>query len=59
MGLQTSSSGGMSVGRVFALVLLVVVATSAEPTSAPLVNEIVRALTAVREALSGNFVVWF
>jgi hypothetical protein len=49
----------MSVGRVFALVLLVVVATSAEPTSAPLVNEIVRALTAVREALSGNFVVWF
>jgi hypothetical protein len=59
LGLQTSSSGGMSVGWVFALALLVVVATSAEPTSAPLVNEIVRALTAVREALSGNFVVWF
>jgi hypothetical protein len=49
----------MSVGWVFALALLVVIATSAEPASAPLVNEIVRALTAVREALSGNFVVRF
>lgn len=49
----------MSVGWVFALALLEVFATSAEPTSTPLVAEIVRALTAVREALSGNFVVWF
>ena len=59
LGLQTSNSNGMSVGWVFALALLVVFATSAEPTSTPLVAEIVRALTAVREALSGNFVVWF
>jgi hypothetical protein len=59
LGLQPSSSNGMSVGWVFALALLVVFATSAEPTSTPLVAEIVRALTAVREALSGNFVVWF
>jgi hypothetical protein len=59
LGLQTSNSNGMSVGWVFALALLVVFATSAEPTGTPLVAEIVRALTAVREALSGNFVVWF
>ena len=59
LGLQTSSSNGLSIGWVFALALLVVIATAAEPTSAPLVHEIVRAVTAVREALSGNFVVWF
>lgn len=59
LGLQGSNSNGMSVGWVFALALLVVIATSTEPASAPLVNEIVRALMAVREALSGNFVVWF
>ena len=59
LGLQSSNSNGMSVGWVFALALLVVIATSVEPTSSPLVAEIVRALTAAREALSGNFVVWF
>lgn len=59
LGLQGSNSDGMSVGWVFALALVLVIATSAEPASAPLVNEIVRTLTAVREALSGNFVVRF
>jgi hypothetical protein len=49
----------VSVGWVFALALLAVVATFAEPPNAPLVNEIVRARTAVREALFANFVVWF
>lgn len=51
--------GRMSLGWVFALALVVVIATSAEPASTPLVAEIVRALTAVREALSGTLVVWF
>lgn len=59
LGLQTGNSSGMSVGWAFALALLVVFGTSAEPTSKPLVAEVVRALTAVREALAGNVVVWF
>lgn len=44
---------------VFALALILVIATSAEPVSARLVNEIVRALTTVRKALPSNFVVCF
>lgn len=44
---------------VFALALIMVIATSAEPVSARLVNQIVRALTTVRKALPSNFVVCF
>jgi hypothetical protein len=49
----------MSVGWIFALALVLVVANSAEPTGTPLVDELVRLLTPAREALSGAVIVRF
>jgi hypothetical protein len=46
-------------GWIVALALILVVATSAEPVRTPLADEIVRILSAAREALSGAVIVRF
>lgn len=59
LGLHSGNPGGMSMGWIVALALILVVATSAEPVSTPLADEIVRILSAAREALSGAVIVRF
>lgn len=57
LGLHSASPGGVSVGWIFALALVLVVANSAAPANTPLFDEIVRVLMAEREALSGAVIV--
>ena len=58
-GRQSANPSGMSGGWILALALILFVATSAEPVSTPLVDEIVRILTAARQAVSGTVIVRF
>jgi hypothetical protein len=60
LGLHSGTPGGVSIGWIVALALILVIATSsAEPASMPLADEMVRILSAAREALSGAVIVRF
>lgn len=59
LGLHSTTPSGGSLGWISALALILFFATSAEPASAPLTDEILRVLTAVQEVLSGAVIIRF